>query len=131
MVLLDTDILIKFLRNDPSAKNKISELLERHLILSTTSINAAELYYGAYLSKNKEENLNAVKQLNSKLDIIPFKQVHGEIYGEIRADLQKKGELINELDVFIASITIERDITLITRNLKHYKKIDKLQIEVW
>ncbi|TFG26245.1 MAG: type II toxin-antitoxin system VapC family toxin [Promethearchaeota archaeon] len=131
MVLLDTDILIKFLRNDPSAVKKLSKLIEHHLIISTTSINIAELYFGAYLSEKKEENLNAVKELILKLEIISFNQNHSEIYGEIRANLQKKGELINELDIFIASIAIEREIKLITRNIKHYEKIDKLQIESW
>jgi predicted nucleic-acid-binding protein len=42
MVLLDTDILIPYLRNDPSIKKKISELLDRNILLSTTSINVAE-----------------------------------------------------------------------------------------
>lgn len=131
MVLLDTDILIKFLRKDPSAVKKLSKLIEHHLIISTTSINIAELYFGAYLSEKKEENLNAVKELILNLEAISFNQNHSEIYGEIRANLQKKGELINELDIFIASIAIERDIKLITRNIKHYEKIDKLQIESW
>jgi len=60
MVLLDTDILIPYLRNDPSIKKKISELLNRNILLSTTSINVAELYFGAYLSEKIKENLTSV-----------------------------------------------------------------------
>ena len=60
MVLLDTDILIPYLRNDPSIKKKISELLNRSILLSTTSINVAELYFGAYLSEKIKENLTSV-----------------------------------------------------------------------
>ncbi|KKN08512.1 hypothetical protein LCGC14_1056020, partial [marine sediment metagenome] len=37
----------------------------------------------------------------------------------------------NELDIFIASIAIEKDITLITRNIKHYEKVHKVQVETW
>jgi tRNA(fMet)-specific endonuclease VapC len=131
MVLLDTDILIQFLRNDEDAKEKISRLLESYQLLSTSSINVAELYFGAYLSENKEENINAVNKLLSKLVIYPFDIIDGKIYGEIRASLKRKGELINELDIFIASIAIEKDITLITRNIKHYEKVHKVQVETW
>ncbi|HEY0089460.1 MAG TPA: hypothetical protein VGB37_11495 [Candidatus Lokiarchaeia archaeon] len=59
MVLLDTDILILYLRNDLSIK-KNSELLNRNILLSTTSINVAELYLGAYLSEKIKENLTSV-----------------------------------------------------------------------
>lgn len=131
MVLLDTDILIQFLRNDEDAKEKISRLLESYQLLSTSSINVAELYFGAYLSENKEENINSVNKLLSKLVIYPFDIIDGKIYGEIRASLKRKGELINELDIFIASIAIEKDITLITRNIKHYEKVHKVQVETW
>ena len=131
MVLLDTDILIPYLRNDPIIKKKISEQLNKNILLSTTSINVAELYFGAYLSEKTKENLSSVKKLISKLDIISFNQLHGRIYGEIRAKLQKQGELINELDIFIAAICLEKDITLITRNIKHFEKVNELKIEVW
>ncbi len=131
MVLLDTDILIQFLRNDEDAKKEISRLLESYQLLSTSSINVAELYFGAYLSESKEENINAVNKLLSKLVIYPFDIIDGKIYGEIRASLKRKEELINELDIFIASIAIEKDIKLITRNIKHYEKVHKVQVETW
>ncbi len=99
--------------------------------MSTSSINVAELYFGAYLSESKEENINAVNQLLSMLVIYPFDIIDGKIYGEIRASLKRKGELINELDIFIASIAIEKDIKLITRNIKHYEKVHKVQVETW
>lgn len=131
MVLLDTDILIPYLRKDAKIKNKVSDLIRRNIILSTTSINVAELYLGAYLSKKKNENLNSVEELISRLDIITFNTDHGRIYGELKAKLQKRGTIINELDIFIAAIVLERDTTLITRNIRHFEKISGLKIEKW
>jgi tRNA(fMet)-specific endonuclease VapC len=131
MVLLDTDILIPYLRKDVKIKNKVSDLISRNLLLSTTTINVAELYLGAYLSKKKKENLNSVKNLISKLDIISFNTNHGRIYGELKAKLQKRGTIINELDIFIAAIVLERDTRLITRNIRHFEKISGLKIEKW
>ena len=63
MVVLDTDILIGFLRNNKEAVSKISELLAKHVILFTTSINTAELYFGAYLSEKTKENLETLEKL--------------------------------------------------------------------
>lgn len=91
MVLLDTDILIPFLRNDQTIKKKISDLIHnKHVSLSTTSINVAELYLGAYLSEKTKQNLSSVEKLISTLDIISFKTIHGKIYGELKSTLQKQ-----------------------------------------
>jgi len=131
MVVLDTDILIGFLRNNKEAVSKISELLAKHVILFTTSINTAELYFGAYLSEKTKENLETIEKLIKTINIIPFELNHSKIYGEIRSDLQKKGEIINELDIFIATIAIEKDLPIITRNTKHFDRIMKLKVETW
>ncbi len=131
MVLLDTDILIGFLRNNKEAVNKISKLLAKHIILFTTSINTAELYFGAHLSEKSQENQEAVDILTKTINIIPFELKHSKIYGEVRSDLQKKGEIINELDIFIATIAIEKDLPIITRNTKHFDRIMKLTVDTW
>ena len=131
MVLLDTDILIGLLRNNKEAVRVISNLLTKHIILFTTSINTAELYFGAHLSEKSQENLEAVEKLTKTINIIPFELNHSKIYGEIRSDLQKKGEIINELDIFIATIAIEKDLPIITRNTKHFDRITKLKVDTW
>jgi tRNA(fMet)-specific endonuclease VapC len=131
MVLLDTDLLISFLRDNNEAVKMVSKLLERHMILYTTSINASELYFGAFLSSKIQENMEAVENLLNTIKIIPFELVHSKIYGEIRADLQKRGEIINEMDIFIATMAIEKDLPIITRNTKHFEKIMKLKVETW
>ncbi|MFW9882349.1 MAG: type II toxin-antitoxin system VapC family toxin [Candidatus Thorarchaeota archaeon] len=131
MVLLDTDLLISFLRDNNEAVKMISKLLERHMILYTTSINAAELYFGAFLSSRIQDNMEAVENLLNTIKIIPFELVHSKIYGEIRSDLQKRGEIINEMDIFIATMAIEKDLSIITRNTKHFEKIMKLKVETW
>jgi len=131
MVLLDTDILIGILRDNKEAVSKISKLLAKHVILFTTSINTAELYFGAHLSEKSQENLEAVEKLTKTINIIPFELNHSKIYGEVRSDLQKKGEIINELDIFIATIAIEKDLPIISRNTKHFGKILKLTVDTW
>ena len=88
-------------------------------------------YIWAHIYKKKERKSNSVKNLISKLDIISFNTNHGRIYGELKAKLQKRGSIINELDIFIAAIVLERDTRLITRNIRHFEKISGLKIEKW
>lgn len=131
MIVLDSDILIGFLRNIDEAVGKITEFINNQILICTTSINAAELYFGANLSGKKDENLKSVENLLSKLEIFPFTANSGKIYGDIRANLQREGEMINELDIFIAAIVKENNMKLITKNVRHFEKINNLKIESW
>ena len=49
-------------------------------------------------------------------------------FGEIRNRLRKKGELIANFDVLIASTALVYGLTVLTNNVEHFKKIKKLQI---
>jgi len=54
-----------------------------------------------------------------------------KIGGEIYADLKKKGELINDADILIAGIVKAHNATLVTNNVKHFSRVQGLQIENW
>jgi len=67
-ILIDTDILIDFLRGDKNTVELIKGISAKRLI--TTDINAFELYHGAYKSKNKRENLPEVENLLDSMELI-------------------------------------------------------------
>ena len=86
MVLLDTDILIGFLRDNNEAAELITKLLKKHVILHTTSINAAELYFGAFLSSRTQDNLEIVEKLLNTIKIIPFEKVQPIMFYQLAQD---------------------------------------------
>lgn len=49
------------------------------------------------------------------------------IYQTLRA----AGRLLEDADIFIAAIAMVRDATLVTRNLKHFERIEGLRLESW
>ncbi len=128
--LLDTDIIIYWLTDRyPQIQQKIEEVGEDQIFVS--SITIAELYFGAYNSSRIVENCELIDELILEMSIVTFNEKTGTIFGQIKAGLKKKGEIINDSDLFIAATSISRNLTLVTNNTQHFRRIDRLGLENW
>jgi tRNA(fMet)-specific endonuclease VapC len=132
MYIFDTDTLSNIVKSQPSY------LLQRKLVdlppefQHTTSINAAEIYYGAHRSPSKEKILRAFQDIVfPNLTILPFDEQSALIYGELRAKIEKRGIVRSEPDLRIAAIALQHKFILITGNIRHFKGIPRLKIENW
>lgn len=130
MKCLDTDLLVAILRGEDDAKNVLSEL-DREVRNATTTVNAFEIFYGASRSRKKIENVQKVRSLLQRLDIVPLDLRSSERAGEILAELAANGEMIEYRDAMVAGIALESGLTIVTRNKKHFSRIPKLRIEEW
>ena len=54
-----------------------------------------------------------------------------ECFGKLKAQLQKSGKVIDDMDLLIASTAISRNMILVTHNTKHFIEIPNLAIEDW
>ena len=131
MVCLETDFLVALIRKDPNAIEKLKKLVENGERLTTTPINAAELFKGAYRSKNVDDSLRKVRGILSKLDLLDFNLTASDIYGQITSELERRGEKIGEMDALIASIALAHNERVVTRNVKHFSRVRGLEIESW
>src|SRR3989304_4401924 len=52
-------------------------------------------------------------------------------YGEVRAELERRGTPIGDADLRIASIALDRDLTVVTGNVRHFEKVPGLPVENW
>ena len=130
MVVLDTDILVAFLRNNAEAVEFVAESQKKNTSLSTTTINAFELFEGALISTNKDN----VKKAENVLRSIGSHSFNGPASwkaAEISSELMKKGEPLDFQDIAIASIAIVNGESIVTRNVKHFGRIEGLKIEKW
>jgi len=107
----------------------MTQIDESQIFLS--SVTVAELYFGAYNSSKPDENCELLDELTSELKIISFDGKAGVIFGKVKADLKKKGEIVSDSDLFIASTAISQNLTLVTNNERHFRRIDGLKIENW
>ena len=131
MVCLETDFLVALMRKDKDAMAKLRKLVESGERLATTPINAAELFKGAYKSRNVDENLKKVRGILSRLDLLDFNLTASEIYGQISSELETRGEPIGEMDALIASIALAHNERIVTRNVKHFGRVKGLEVESW
>jgi tRNA(fMet)-specific endonuclease VapC len=130
MVCLDSDFLIAYLQNDPSAIKKLEDLqaARDNATAVTTTVNAAELWKGAYRSTSKKE-VAKVKRLLDALELITLDRESARMVGELDAAIRSSP--IGESDLLIASIALANKQVLITRNKKHFERIAGLQVESW
>jgi predicted nucleic acid-binding protein len=125
-VCIDTDILIDHLRGSPEATRAIEALEEAGCTLSTTSVNAYELSYGAWKTKDFEANLVAVETLLSRLEVYALSREAALEAGRIMVHLEKKGAPVEIRDVFIGATAKVNGSTLYTRNTRHFENMPGL-----
>jgi len=129
MTCLDTDFIIDLLRRKPAAESKLEELTANGDKLTTTPLNASELYKGAYNSSRQIEEAKKVRSLLETLDILEFSTAASETYGKLSIELERKGNNIGDFDLLIASIALIHGEPLLTKNAKHFSKVPGLAVE--
>ena len=130
MKCLDTDLLIAILRGKQEAHSIVTEI-DEETKAATTAINTFEIFFGAHKSSMKNENIKEAAKLLDRLEVIPLDLPSSRKAAEISAKLAEKGEPIDYRDAMIAAIAIENDLTLVTRNKSHFKRIKNLKLETW
>ena len=130
MYLLDTNICI-FLKNKKPVHvlEKLRSVLDDGVFLS--SISVGELQYGVYNSIHIERNRISLTEFLEPFDILEFDDSDAEVFGKIRSELKRKGELIGPYDMLIAAQALARRLILVTNNTAEFCRVEGLRIEDW
>lgn len=130
LYLPDTNVWIRHLNPAPSIlKAKLSAHPPGQIVLC--DVVKAELYYGAYKSARRETNLALLETFFSDFLSLPFDGEAARIFGDIRADLARKGTPIGPYDLQIAAIALASDCVLVTHNTGEFSRIAGLKLEDW
>lgn len=128
--MLDTNICIFIIKKRP--ENVIKKFMEYEPSdICISSITYAELVHGVEKSQAKEKNRIALTLLLSEIQIIPFDDLAAQVYGAIKADLQRKGTPIGPLDTLIAAHAKSLNYTLVTNNIREFIRVEGLRLEDW
>jgi tRNA(fMet)-specific endonuclease VapC len=127
--LLDTNIVIYVLKRRPKEVLDIFNANASRMAIS--SITLSELMYGAEKSLNTDKNLEAVEEFVSHLEVLPYDAKASQHYGQIKAALEKKGQLIGENDIHIAAHAISHGLILVSNNVREFKRVSNLALENW
>lgn len=129
MYCLDTSTVSFALKGKLNVTNKILQIPV--VELSTTVITEIELSYGAYNSSNIEYNLDKIQGFLDNLNIFNLDSKCIEIFAKEKTRLKKLGQIVEDMDILIASICLKNNLILVTDNSKHFKRFDGLKLENW
>ncbi|MBL4776039.1 MAG: PIN domain-containing protein [Mariprofundus sp.] len=130
MYILDTNICIYLIKNNPpQVQSHFEQLQPGDVLLS--SIVVAELMYGISKSQHKERNLAALEMFLMPLEVVQFDMHAAEKYGDIRSSLEQAGKIIGANDLFIAAHAVSLNMILVSNNLKEFIRVPGLRLENW
>ncbi len=96
-----------------------------------SSIVAAELEVGIHKSSMPEIQRARLNLLFARLRIESFDESAARHYGEIRAELEKRGAVIGPLDMLIAAHARSLGAALITANVREFRRVRGLKVLAW
>lgn len=127
--MLDTNIAIYVIKHRPidvlATFNRYADMM------CVSTITEAELLHGAEKSQQREHNLRQVADFLSRLDVLSYTSKAAGHYGDIRADLERKGMPIGVNDRHIAAHARSEGLVLVSNNLCEFERVDGLRLENW
>lgn len=130
LYLLDTNVCVMYINGrSESVRDRILSTPTDEM--AVCSIVKAELFYGAMRSNNSTRTLERQQGFLNRFTSLPFDDEAALIFGQIRAQLNRRGTPIGAYDLQIAAIALAHNLTLITHNTAEFSRVDSLQLEDW
>lgn len=124
--LIDTDIIIYHLKN----RHNVSRWFEEHRNEAKyiSVITIGELLYGANKSQALAKNIATVHRIEELYPVLDINRGIIELFAVKKAELEKMGTRLDDMDLLIASTAVYRSLTLVTNNTRHFSRIDDLDV---
>jgi tRNA(fMet)-specific endonuclease VapC len=126
--LIDTNICIYFIKGKFDLKKKFEKVELENCFIS--EITLAELMFGVENSSSKDKNQKVLDDFMTGIKIIPI--FHSlKLYAKEKARLQNTGNRIDDFDLLIGVTAITHNLTMVTNNSDHFKRIKGIILENW
>ena len=128
--LLDTNTCIHIIKRSPA---EVMRRFKRLRVgdVGVSAITFCELQFGVSNSSQPERNQRALTEFLGPLEVLDFPAAASAAYGEIRAHLQRAGTPIGNYDLLLAAHALHGRLTLVTNNVREFKRVPDLQTENW
>lgn len=127
--MLDTNICSYVLRRHPPGMLERFSRLERAEVW-LSAIVAAELRFGAQKLQSARFQA-AVESWLAGFEIRVWPAQAGHHYAQVRAELERKGQTIGNMDLLIAAHALAEDAVLVTNNAREFLRVPGLAVEEW
>ena len=126
--MLDTDTVSWALRGQGGVPSRLLEHRPSQLCIS--SVTLAELRFGAD-AKGSRKLHGLIDAFISSVTVLPFDQAAADRFGPVASALARRGEPIGTFDTLIAAHALSSDLTLVTNNTKHFRRVAGLKTATW
>ena len=131
--VLDTTAFSAVMRRDVGLLKLLRSY--RPVDIATVPPVVAEIQFGIKRLVSSSKKCLLLKserdRLLSVIEVLPWHPESSENYGEIKANLERRGKPIDDFDIAIAAIAMSHKCGVITANLKHFGRIKNLEIKSW
>lgn len=127
---LDTNVVSALIAADESVMYRWKDVRMRGISVRLNAVSYYETRRGLVLPKfaRKRAAFDRLVSLQGVLPLdLPALDIASDIYGALRM----QGALLEDADILIAAIALSHGATLVTRNLKHFERVEGLRLESW
>lgn len=124
--LVDSDWVIDALVSIPTAITPLRHLTSDGIAVSMLTFG--ELYEGAYGSQNPQAEVARIQQFLSGYPVINLSDAIMDQFAKTRSQLRSQGQMIPDLDLMIGVTAVVHNLTVLTRNVRHFGRIPGLTL---
>ena len=129
MTLLDTNVIVHYLKGDPAIVARIHSASRGELAIP--AIVVYELEYGTLRSTLPARRRRELEAGLAHLQHVPFDSAAAMAAASIRVELEKRGLTIGPLDLLIAGTAVSRGAALVTNNAAEFSRVPGLRVLDW
>jgi tRNA(fMet)-specific endonuclease VapC len=126
--MLDTDVMIELVRGRDL---DIDRRVGSSGAVCVSAVTVAELRFGARRARRPEVERAIVESTLSRVQVEDLGREAAECAGDVRAALAQAGTMIGAHDVLIAGHALALGLTLVTRNVREFERVEGLVVERW
>jgi predicted nucleic acid-binding protein len=124
--LVDTHWVASFLRGRREAEALFRSITFEEAAISL--ISYGEIFEGIYYGTDPAGDEALFRQFLRGITVLPLNRPIMQRFARIRGDLRRRGELIGDPDILIAATALHHNLTLVTRNVRHFERIAGLSL---
>ncbi|MFB6202127.1 MAG: type II toxin-antitoxin system VapC family toxin [Halorhabdus sp.] len=127
-MIQDTSYIIDLLRGDENAIRLLNIVEKEARPQKMSSVTVLELYEGIARSQTPETKRERILEILDTKHVVSADHTVMRKAGKLSGELINDGERIEREDCIIAATALLNDEPVITRNTKHFGRIDGLEV---
>lgn len=124
--LVDSDYVADYLKGRAPATTLLDRLFSEGIAVSM--VTYAEVYEGIYYGQHRATSERGLRCFLRTTPVLGITRSIAKRYAHIRGELARKGQLIDQPDLFIAATVMHHHLILVTRNRKDFERIPDLKM---